>query len=506
MAKDEHKVIFFSVIAALLIWIMDAAFGSFFSHRGTFPGLLLHVSSHEFAVRLFFILSFIIFGVIISKILSRHNQVEKALRKHLAAMEASMDGMAIFNQNDEYVYVNHAYARINGYDRPGELVGKTYRILYAEKELEKIDHSIVPMLQKKGRWRGELTARRKDGSAYDQEVSIALIEEGGRVCIIHDVTEKKRREEKQQRSEKFLTMIFDSIRDPFSIVDHNYRIIKVNEAYAQMRNKPINDLLGKKCHEVLQNSCSVCENCVVEKTFHSSDPCAKDKLLTFPDGSEAWVEIYTYPILNKTGKVSYVIEYTRDITDRRKSETERKHLIEKLEYLSTTDSLTGLLNRRALIEMLRREMDRASRYGSELSLILCDIDKFKKINDTYGHSAGDKALQIVSETIRNSLRKADIVGRHGGDEFMIIAPETAIEGTKNLAEKIRASIEKIEFQVTEQKKIKFSLSMGVTVFGPTGGDIDTLVTRADNALYASKEAGRNKVSILMPPVSAEQAK
>ena len=139
-------------------------------------------------------------------------------------------------------------------------------------------------------------------------------------------------------------------------------------------------------------------------------------------------------------------------------------------------------------------------------MILCDIDKFKKINDTYGHSAGDKALQIVSETIRNSLRKADIVGRHGGDEFMIIAPETSIEGTKNLAEKIRASIEKIEFQVTEQKKIKLSLSMGVTAFGPTEGDIDTLVTRADNALYASKEAGRNKVSILMPPASAEQAK
>ena len=148
MAKDEHKVIFFSnrrpsyLDYGCGIWF-------FFSHRGTFPGLLLHVSSHEFAVRLFFILSFIIFGVIISKILSRHNQVEKALRKHLAAMEASMDGMAIFNQNDEYVYVNHAYARINGYDRPGELVGKTYRILYAEKELEKIDHSIVPMLQKK---------------------------------------------------------------------------------------------------------------------------------------------------------------------------------------------------------------------------------------------------------------------------------------------------------------------------------------------------------------------
>lgn len=506
MSNDERTVIIFSIIAALLIWIMNAAFDSLFFHRGAFSDLLFHVSPHEFSVRLFFILSFIIFGIITSKILSRHNQVEKALRKHLAAMEASMDGMAIFNQNDEYIYVNHAYAGINGYDSPGELIGKTYRILYDEKELERIEREVIPVLEKKGRWRGELAARRKDGSAYYQEVSIALIEEGGRVCIIHDITEKKRREERLHRSEKFFTTIFDSIRDPFSIVGHNYKIIKVNDAYAQMKNKPVNDLLGRKCYEVLQNRSGVCPDCVVEKTFHSSDPCAKDKLLKFPDGSEAWVEIYTYPILSKAGKVSSVIEYTRDITDRKKSETEKKQLIEKLEHLSTTDSLTGLFNRRALIEMLRREMDRAGRYGSELSLILCDIDKFKKINDTYGHAAGDKALQIVSETIRSSLRKADIVGRHGGDEFMIIAPETSVEGARNLAEKIRASIEKIELQVTEQKKIKLSLSMGVTAFGPTGGDIDTLVTRADNALYASKEAGRNKVSILMPPASAEQAK
>lgn len=311
-----------------------------------------------------------------------------------------------------------------------------------------------------------------------------------------EIIDRKRVEEELYKSERFFSTIFGSIRDPFSIVDRDYKIIKANDAYAQMRNKLAKDLIGKRCYEILQGRNTVCDACVVEKTFKSGDPCAKDKLLVFPDGLKIWVEIYTYPIVDETGTVSHVVEYTRDITDRKKYEEERTRLIEKLEYLSKTDSLTGLLNRRALIESLEYEVDRSKRYAAELSLILCDMDYFKEINDTYGHVAGDAVLQVVSQTIRDSLRGTDITGRYGGDEFMVILPETPFDGAKNFAERIRLSVKKTEIAITENHNIKMSLSLGVTCFNAASDNIDTLVKRADSALYEAKKIGGNAVHAL----------
>lgn len=308
------------------------------------------------------------------------------------------------------------------------------------------------------------------------------------------------REEELRKSERFLNTIFDSIKDPFSIIDCEFRIIRANEAYAQMRNKEVGELIGRKCHEVLQNKSVVCDDCVVKKTLESADPCAKDKRLSFPDGTEVWVEIYTYPILDEDGKVSHVIEYTRDITGRKKAEEERGRLIEKLEFLSNTDMLTGLLNRRALIARLEYEIERAQRYGAELSLILCDIDRFKEINDSFGHAEGDRALRIVSEILKCSLRKSDIVGRYGGDEFMIIMPGTTAKGAEEFAERLRHVVEHTGFQTINGKSVMMSVSLGVTRLHIHERDAghDALVRRADAALYNAKKKGRNTVCLAGP--------
>jgi len=310
-----------------------------------------------------------------------------------------------------------------------------------------------------------------------------------------EIRDRMRTEEELRRSENFLGTIFNSIHDPFSIMDRDYTIMKVNDSYAHIKGRPANDLLGKTCYEALHGRTGVCEECVVEKTFRSSDPCAKEKLVTTPDGSELWMEIYTYPVFDKNGRVSHVIEYARDITDRKMMEEEKKHLIKKLNYLSTTDSLTGLLNRRALNDILDHEIDRASRYSSDLSLILCDIDRFKLINDTYGHRAGDLALQAISESLKSALRKADVIGRYGGDEFMMILPETSLNGAKSLAEKIRAAVENTELELPGGKLNRLSMSIGVASCCAAVENSDTIVARADTALYASKQAGRNRVSV-----------
>ncbi len=416
------------------------------------------------------------------------------LNKQSAAIEISMDGIAIYSRSGEFVYVNQAYASINGYADPAELIGKTEKSAYDEKELERMAQVCFPVLQKNGRWRGELIAKRKNGSTYFQEASMTLLEDGGRVCIIRDITWRKRSEERLRRSERFLNMIFNSIRDPFCIFDSDFRIIRANEAYGALKNKRIDDLIGRKCYEALENSQTVCEACVVDKSLNSKDPCAMEKQTVLRDGTTMWVEIYTYPILDEERNATHVIEYTHDITERKKSEGEKWRLIERLEYLSRTDSLTGLANRRALTDSLMYEVDRAKRYNSELSLILCDIDNFKAINDSYGHDAGDRALQAVSATLKTLLRKADIAGRYGGDEFMLILPETSLAGAENLADKLLTVVRGAEMLFHDGKPIQLSLSIGVAGLKADDVNIDSFIKRVDDAMYISKQRGRNRVS------------
>lgn len=127
---------------------------------------------------------------------------------------------------------------------------------------------------------------------------------------------------------EFQERIFESIDEPFNIIDRNYRIVRVNKAYAQMRNKETQELIGKYCYEILYEETSVCKGCVVKETFDTAKSCRKEKFITLPDGSQAWLEIHTYPFLDEEGNVASVIEYTRDITERKNAEEEIKLLSE----------------------------------------------------------------------------------------------------------------------------------------------------------------------------------
>ena len=492
--REEHKVILIAVVGVLAIWTADAAYETWVEHHGPFSLMLLNVTGHERYLRLFMSLTILVCGALIANILSRHGRAEQALKRQMAAIESSMDGIAIYDAAGEYVYVNTAYAAINGYDDPADLIGKSFRIAYDGKEVERIEQVHFPALMKGGRWRGELIAKRKNGSTYFQEASVALLEDGGRVCIIRDITWRKRSDERLRRSERFLNMIFDSIRDPFCIFDSEFRIIRANAAYAVMKNKLVEDLIGRKCYEVLEGRDRVCEGCVVVRSLHSSDPCAKEKQIELRSGAPTWVEIYTYPILDEYGKVTHVIEYTRDITERKKAEEEKGRLIERLEHLSQTDSLTGLMNRRALTDRLRYEVERARRYKAELSLVLCDIDNFKEINDSCGHDTGDQALQIIAATLLTVLRETDIAGRYGGDEFMLILPATSAGGAENLADKLISAVRNSDLLLHDGRRVRLSMSIGISTHMAGETEFEPLIKRADDAMYASKQGGKGRVT------------
>jgi diguanylate cyclase (GGDEF)-like protein/PAS domain S-box-containing protein len=480
---------------AVLVWTLDT-FVALLSGGSGASGVsgVLHHPLTFLLFRLLFIAAVIAMVVAYRAQESRRRSVRAELNRHLTAIEASMDGIALFNDRYEYLYVNESYARITGFRIPQDLIGKSFTVLYDDQQAAWLRENVLPALARTGHWHGEIAARRKNGEPFSQEASVTRLPDGGCACVMHDITERKQRNEELQRSERFLHTIFDSIRDPFCIFDRQYRIVRANAAYAELKGKVVGDLIDRTCFEALEGRSEVCEGCVIRKTLQSGDPCAKEKQVALQSGERQWFELYTYPILDAAGRVTHVIEYTRNITDRKRADDDRKQLIDRLEHLSKTDGLTGLLNRRALTEQLVYEIDRARRYAGELSIILCDMDGLKRINDMHGHLAGDLAIQLLSATIRNSLRNVDIAGRYGGDEFLIIVPETGQAGARSIAEKIQAGTRMAEITIEGQKKVAVSVSIGVASLLPSD-TMDSMISRVDAALYASKDAGRNRITV-----------
>lgn len=182
----------------------------------------------------------------------------------------------------------------------------------------------------------------------------------------------------------------------------------------------------------------------------------------------------------------------REINERLSKEViERVRAEQALEIAAMTDPLTGLLNRRATLDHFRHEIFHSQRTGDPFVVLLADLDYFKRINDTEGHDAGDRILIEVGRRLEKVVRGQDIVSRWGGEEFLIILPETAIDGGLVLGEKIRANIERELFSI-ENKKISLTLSIGVSEFVP-GQTIEECIKTADEALYRAKNSGKNRV-------------
>ena len=171
--------------------------------------------------------------------------------------------------------------------------------------------------------------------------------------------------------------------------------------------------------------------------------------------------------------------------------TQRKRSEEEIHILATTDSLTGIANRREFARILASEMDRAKRYVTPLSLVMFDLDYFKRVNDTFGHDTGDYVLQAVTKIVKNNIRAVDLVARWGGEEFMLLMPQTDMRGAEIAANKLRLAIAQYHFD----KVGNLTVSFGVVVFEPQD-DLNSLLKRVDDALYSAKEKGRNRVEIL----------
>jgi len=208
----------------------------------------------------------------------------------------------------------------------------------------------------------------------------------------------------------------------------------------------------------------------------------------------AYIRKPEYDYIFKSNDIPELLAAIKTRIERQKERREKEQELEHYIRLSTLDSLTGLYNHRYVDQALALEIDRASRYGNPVSLLMMDVDKFKDYNDTYGHPSADKALITVARILDETKRSTDIAARIGGEEFMLILPQTPKEDAFHLADRIRRTIEVTPMATYGNRgEGRLTMSMGIAEFPTDAADEAELIDKADDALYEAKRSGRNRI-------------
>jgi diguanylate cyclase (GGDEF)-like protein/PAS domain S-box-containing protein len=310
----------------------------------------------------------------------------------------------------------------------------------------------------------------------------------------------KKSEKVLRESEKHIRVLFNSGNDPIfvyeidSISGAPFRhFVEVNDVACSRLGYSREELLLMRPEDIIAPE-AASRPAPNFKIAYNRKAVYESVYLT-RDGRPFPVEInaHVFDLYDKT----LVFAMARDITERKKAEADLKLAHAEialrnaeLEHISITDRLTGLFNRRKLDDVLIQEMERVTRYGEDLSVIIADIDKFKSVNDLYGHLAGDIVLITIAKVLQNGVRKTDIPGRWGGEEFLIICPNSNLEGATALAEHLRQMVEANEYDFVGRKTCSFGVAQM-----KKDEPINAMIARADTALYQAKEKGRNRVEV-----------
>ena len=327
------------------------------------------------------------------------------------------------------------------------------------------------------------------------------------ISVIHDITERKRTEEALIENEEKYRSILNASPDDITITDLEGNLLMVSPAAKKMFGYEPNfdgyegmrlvDFIVPEDHERAQSN--------IRLMYQGGHLMPNEYRGVRKDQSIFDIEVNSGFVRNENGQPTKMVFIVRDITERKQSEQKIQELVQQLEierntaqFNSITDSLTGLANRRYFDEALRTEFYRLKRSGSTLSLIMLDVDHFKKFNDNYGHLAGDDCLRQIGTTLKTIVGRApDIVARYGGEEFVVILPETEAIGAETLAERIRKAVEELAIPHSASDIAEYvTVSLGVVTVYTTGlASPEQVVVMADEALYCAKKGGRNRIAV-----------
>src|SRR3990167_2342920 len=437
---------------------------------------------------------------------TERKMAEDSLRKLSLAVEQSPNSIVITGLDANIEYVNEAFVRTSGYSL-AELVGQNPRILHSGKNPKAIYDDLWAHLVRGEVWHGELINRRKDGREYIEEEIISPVRQAdGRVthylAIKEDITEHKQAAQALIESKERLQAVIETALDAVVQMDAagiitgwNAQAEKIfgwsrEEAVGRMMSETIIPLQYREAHvQGLKRFLATGEGAILNSRV--------ELLALHRDGHEFPVELAIVPI-KTAGKYEFNA-FIHDITNRKKAED----LIWKQ---ANFDTLTGLPNRHMLLDRLAQEIKRAERASLTMALLYIDLDRFKEINDTLGHSMGDKLLVEAARRISACVRETDTVARMGGDEFIIILTELSeVKRIDTLAQNILRGLAE-PFHL-ESEMAYLSASIGITLYPHDAAGMEELVKNADQAMYAAKDAGRGRFNYFTQSMQqAAQAK
>lgn len=340
-----------------------------------------------------------------------------------------------------------------------------------------------PIIASNGKMLGTFAIYHTDAVGPSPE-DIELITFAANLAAIA-IENRNTREELVERERAFRSLA-ENAPDNIARYDTEGRLIYLNPPLEATMGKPAGQLLGKRPSEHFDDGRY---DLYEEKIFHVIETGQETmfELATSSTPMEVtyhWVHMVAER--DESGVLTGVLAVGRDIT-------KRKRLEKELEHQAHFDHLTGLANRRHFLDQAQSELARIGRYGGELSLIMFDIDHFKRFNDTYGHDIGDLVLQKIAEISRETMRESDIVGRIGGEEFVVLLPHSDIQQAMDAAERLRVAIAKGQVRLESGLPLRFTASLGVITTRGKLKNIDELLIQVDAAMYQAKESGRNRV-------------
>jgi len=297
--------------------------------------------------------------------------------------------------------------------------------------------------------------------------------------------------------------IFDAVGDPTWVLNKRYEIVRINRALLDLVGiKERETALSEKCYELLPSPLCHSDQCPLRRIQKTKGRVEVEEEREIVTGRKVPFLTTTMPLFGIASDLVGIVQQFKDITERKHYEDALREANRELEQLATADGLTGLANRRIFDEKLHSEWARMARENQPFSVVICDIDFFKKYNDYYGHQSGDACLKAVAKCIQNAVRRpGDLAARYGGEEFGLLLPNTHSEGAFQLAEKIRTAICDMKLaHARSPVSDSVTICLGVATMVPSkeSDGPEKLLKAADEALYTSKRNGRNRATMAPP--------
>ena len=393
---------------------------------------------------------------------------------------------------------NHGSELLSGY-KADEIIGQHITLLYPPEDWEKLESSIKKLMQN-GENHLEVRLVKKSKEIFNANLSLSLLKDEsgkptGMVGYSQDITTQKKAQKKLQEQHMYLQSIINGIDDPIMVIKEDYTIELMNSVLsATMKDMHIADIEHPKCYEISHHRSAPCDGfehpCPLKEVLSTRQHMSVVHNHSDIDGKSRYIELSASPLFDNNQRCIGIIESARDITGHLLVQDELREQKNILNHQAHHDALTGLPNRLLFSDRLGQAIEKAKRNRSKIALLFIDLDHFKEINDSLGHTVGDKVLHTVTARLREVVRDKDTVARLGGDEFTVILEDLVhAQDASLIANKILSIF--TEPLNIDSHTLYTSSSIGISIYPDDGDSAQNLLKYADSAMYKAKAEGRN---------------